>query len=155
MVGANAHNPERSGADNLLDELFPVITSTNRRRQRVRCPDISSPEKVPTLEDDTQGCLTRRSNDHLVGVGCAVLAIAVRLVFAHFIGASDLHRLGLVEVGIGGVLVMLTTWLCSRAGVSIVVCLALTCAIATLDIAAPVGIAIVLAAVLATRRRSR
>ncbi len=85
-----------------------------------------------------------------VGLACAALALVVRLVLVHVLPA-DVQHLSAGELGLGALVVMVATGWCARLGVPVVVCGAVVLAASIVDVAAPVGIGLVLVAVLASR----
>ncbi len=165
----------------LLDELFPVVRSPGERRERSSraavprrattsrrdglAPKVlgSEPPDAPELPqpgavgDSSANALTtarpRQRRAVAVGIACAALAVVVRLTLAHLLPADDVARLSLSELGLGAMVVAAVTWLCARASVPVAGCLAIACAVASLDVAAPVGVGLVLLAAMITRRR--
>ncbi len=89
----------------------------------------------------------------VVGLACAVVALVVRSVLARFVPVGDLHHLSIGELGLGALVVAVVTGWCARAGVPVAVCVAGALALSSIDLGAPVGIGLVLVALVATRRR--
>jgi hypothetical protein len=71
-------------------------------------------------------------------------------VLVHVLPA-DVQHLSAGELGLGALVVMVATGWCARLGVPVVVCGAVVLAASIVDVAAPVGIGLVLVAVLASR----
>lgn len=102
----------------------------------------------------------------LVGVGAAVAGLVarlavVRMLSSHLLAGGSRHAVELsasAHLGVGwlvvGTLVVGTlVAVCARRGVHVLVCVTAAVAVSTIDLVAPVGIALVAAAVFATRRR--
>jgi len=164
MAESDPNNPDGPDSADLLGELFPINPEVGRQRSgRRRATDrnvdqniVHIPVDVPVeIDGPDYTPATRRERPGVVGVACAGIAVLVRLGLTSVLPAVDIYRLGLPELAIGVFVVLVVAWSMARASVSVVVCAALACALASLDVAAPVGIALVLAAVLATRNRSR
>ena len=118
--------------------------------------DRSVPERPATAEPPRG-----RSSWHravVVGMSGAAAGIVTRLVLLRVLHAR-LVRLGThhlpstAELAIGGVLAMLVVIWLARRRVATSVCVVVGVALATIDLAAPVGIALVLVAVSIGRRR--
>ena len=108
-----------------------------------------SPEIAPEIGS------TPRTAGVVQALGVAAVAVGVRLVLGTALGAHDVRHLsdsGLVLSGLG---LAVVTLLLARVGVAGVVCLAVAVALATADVAAPVGVLLVVAAVAAERHRRR
>ncbi|MHB1599871.1 MAG: hypothetical protein ACYCXY_13515 [Acidimicrobiales bacterium] len=88
------------------------------------------------------------------GVASAVLAVVLRVVLAATLGASYVHHLSDRGLALGALGVLVATVVLSRSGVATIVCLAVAVVLATLDVAAPVGVALVVTAIAAHRRVS-
>lgn len=169
---------EEPGLDpDLLDELFPVRSTSRRTRKHVKPPPpdagvprrgrrldpspsdpgppTTHPARRPLVEPgaDEGGRSLRTRRPLVLAASCAVVALALRLVLVRVVPANDVVHLHPAGLGLGAVLVAVVVWLCARLGATAPVCLALACAVASADLVAPVGIAVVLLVALGTRRR--
>ena len=168
-------------ADDPLDELFPIrrdgpvssrpgrleIPQRYRRKRATRRLRSVAAAPVPAPDDDGWAVLDelpRTGVDHAdhvdapasraigIGIVCAVLALVLRAALTHIVAPQYLHELPARDMALGDAVVLVVTAVLGRIGVSIAVCLATACAIATLDVAAPVGVALVVAALAWSRR---
>ena len=171
------HSEEGASRPELLDELFPLEPPANRTRRGGRAVEPGRVTEVlharsaarrvwpasglssrggPSLEGERSAWWSAA----IIGAVSALGGLAVRLVVVRAF-ASRLGHLGRVafvhlgesELAVGAAVVALIAGLYARRGLPILVCVAVALALSTIDLAAPVGIALVAAAVLVTRRR--
>ena len=171
-AGASPAGHGGPGVDpELFDELFPLDPAPTGRRERSRrrrpapseaAPPAGAAPPASTATPESADPAGRARLDRprperstwrraaAVGLACGLLALAVRLVLVHVLPA-DVHHLSASELGLGVLAIAVVTGWCARSGVAVVVCVAGVLALSTVDIAAPVGIGLVLVAALVGR----
>lgn len=171
------------GDSGLLDELFPLerhgASRRGRRRVRLDPAEHAPPARRTSTVDGPRTSLGAAGAEErpapttpswtkacLAGLGAAAAGLGARFVVLRVLegrlaqGGSwrllelpAAAHLGAGWIAVGALVVALLVALCARRGVPVVVGVAAAVALSTIDLVAPVGIGLVLAAVLLARRR--